>query len=62
MYKDSWILCMSKIGEVIVDETEKEEKKKETIMIKEDDLKREFTGKKQLYQHFGFKNEKEVLE
>ena len=32
------------------------------IMIKENVLNREFNGKKQLYQHFGFKNEKEVPE
>ena len=57
MDKDSWIRYMSKIGEVIVEETEQEEEtNKETIMINENDLNREFNGKKQLYQHFGFKN------
>lgn len=62
MDKDSWIRCMSKIGEVIVDEKQEDEIKKDTVMIKEDDLNKEFAGKKQLYQHFGFKKEKEVPE
>ena len=65
MDKDSWIRYMSKIGEVIVEETNaslEEETNKDTIMINENDLNREFNGKKQLYQHFGFKNEKEVPE
>lgn len=53
---------MSKIGEVIFDETQEEEIKKDTIMINEDDLNREFVGKKQSNQHFWFKNEKEVPE
>ena len=65
MDKDSWIRYMSKIGEVIVEETNaslEEETNKDTIMINENDLNREFNGKKQLYQHFGFKNEKDVPE
>ena len=53
---------MSKFGEVIIDETEQEEIKKDTVMINENDLNKEFAGNKQLYQHFGFKNEKEVPE
>ena len=53
MDKDSWIRYMSKIGEVIVEETEQEEEtNKDTIMINENDLNREFNGKKLLYQHF----------
>ena len=61
MDKDSWIKCMSKMGEVIVNE-EENEIKKDTIIINEEDLTKEFTGKKQLYQYFGFKNEKELPE
>ena len=47
MNKDSWVKCMSKMGEVIVEETEEEEKKKDTVMIKEEGLNKEFNGKKQ---------------
>ena len=36
MNKDSWVKCMSKMGEVIVEETEEEEKKKDIVMIKEE--------------------------
>lgn len=61
MDKDSWIKCMSNIGEVIVNETENKIKK-DTRIINEEGLTKEFTGKKQLYQYFGFKNEKEVPE
>ena len=47
MDKDSWVRYMSKIGEVIVNETEQEgETNKDKIMINENDLNREFTGKK----------------
>ena len=51
MDKDSWIRCMSKIGEVIVDETQEEEIKKDTIMINEDDLNREFVERKVPKEH-----------
>ncbi|KAK8896872.1 hypothetical protein M9Y10_014798 [Tritrichomonas musculus] len=47
MNKDSWVKYISKMGEVIVEETEEEEKKKDTVMIKEEGLNKEFNGKKQ---------------
>ncbi len=63
------VKCMSKMGEVIVNEIQtslpklglrEEEIKIDTVMIKEDDINRGFSGKKQLYQHHGFKNEKDI--
>ena len=44
MGENSWIKCICKIGEVIVDETdEQEEIKKDTVIIKENDLNKELT-------------------
>ncbi len=59
MNQDSWINCLSKIGEVIVEDAD-EEPDKPTLDIDADDLGKEFKGKKELYQYFGFKNEKEM--
>lgn len=44
---------------MIVEETDKEINKP-TMNISDDDLSKEFNGKKQLHQFFKFKNEKEI--
>ena len=59
MNQQSWINCLGKIGNVIVDESDKEEEKP-TLDIDEDDLAKEFNRKKALYNYFGFKNEKVI--
>ena len=59
MNQDSWINCLSKIGEVIVEDAD-EEPDKPTLNINTDDLGKEFNGKRDLYHYFGFKNEKEI--
>ena len=59
MDQQSWINCLSKIGDVIVEDDD-EEPDKSTLNINADDLGKEFNGKRDLYQYFGFKNEKEI--
>ena len=61
MDSDSWLNCLGKMGDVIVMD-EDEDKVKPLINIDENDLSKEFNGKKLLYQHFGFKNEKQIPE
>lgn len=67
--KVSMVKCMGKMGEVIVNKIQtslpklglrEEEIKRDTVIIKEDDINRGFSGKKKLYQHHGFKNEKDI--
>ena len=62
MDQTSWINCLSKIGEVIINEEQEETKDVVTININESDLTKEFNGKKQLYQYFDIKNEKQIPE
>ncbi len=59
MDQQSWINCLSKIGEVIVEVVD-EELDKPTLNINADNLDKEFKGIRELYQYFGFKNEKEI--
>ena len=64
MNQSSWVNCLSRIGEVIVDEDDKEKltDNKPNVVINTDDLAKEFNGKRLLYQHFGFMNEKQIPE
>ena len=56
MDENSWMKCLSKIGTVIIDYVKEQPK----ITINEEGLNTDFSGKKQLYQYFGLKNDKEI--
>ncbi len=56
MDANSWMKCLSKIGTVIIDYVKEQPK----ITINEEGLNTDFSGKKQLYQYFGLKNDKEI--
>ena len=59
MNQESWVRCLNKIGNVIVEDID-EELETTTLEVDADDLNKEFNGKKELYKYFGFKNEKEI--
>ena len=64
MNQSSWVNCLSRIGEVIVDEDDEEKltDNKPNVVINTDDLAKEFNGKRLLYQYYGFMNEKQIPE